>query len=69
MCKEHKNTWCFLNRKRLSISYANSNTAYFDLLRKQTIQFDLKEEYYNTDLHIGAYALPEFVKEARDYNE
>ncbi|MFE3575490.1 polyamine aminopropyltransferase [Lysinibacillus sp. NPDC059133] len=32
-------------------------------------KFALKTNYYNTDLHVGAFALPTFVKEALDRDE
>ncbi|MEG0440064.1 MAG: spermidine synthase, partial [Solibacillus sp.] len=32
-------------------------------------KFGLKTNYYNTDLHVGAFALPTFVKEALDRDE
>lgn len=32
-------------------------------------KFALKTKYYNTDLHVGAFALPTFVKESLDRDE
>lgn len=32
-------------------------------------KFGLKTKYYNTDLHVGAFALPTFVKESLDRDE
>ncbi|TCT16712.1 spermidine synthase [Natranaerovirga pectinivora] len=40
-----------------------------DIKKDEWNKFGLKTKYYNTDLHVGCFALPTYVKEMLDKNE